>query len=65
MADILLDLNRPAEAITYGEQVLARKADHQSLTQEQRAYEILSRAYEQRGDFAAAPALPPEIQDRI
>ena len=54
VADILLDLKRPAAAADYARRVLARKADHQSLTQEQRAYETLSEAEEQLGNHAAA-----------
>lgn len=54
VAGILLDLRRYTEAASLAEKVLDFKEDHQSLTQESKAYEILSEAYEGQGKAGAA-----------
>ncbi|MTE26863.1 tetratricopeptide repeat-containing sensor histidine kinase [Winogradskyella ouciana] len=53
MGEILIKLNRYNEAISHLEDVFSFE-EHESLNQEQRAYDLLAEAYEKKGDYKSA-----------
>lgn len=53
MGEILIKLNRNQEAIKHLEEVFNFK-EHESLNQQQSAYELLAKAYENLGDYKAS-----------